>query len=87
MTSKIGQQENRIGSADAAPATCRIIDWYAKGQSCTVDVGDVRVTVRFVGRKGRRGRIAIEAPVGAVVASHSQPGSATTRGNIASKRN
>jgi len=42
------------------------IDWYAEGQRRTVEVNGVRVVVRFIGRKGRRGRIAIEAPAGAV---------------------
>jgi hypothetical protein len=42
------------------------IDWYSEGESRTVAVDGVQVTVRFVGRKGRRGRIAIEAPAGAV---------------------
>jgi hypothetical protein len=31
-----------------------------------VEVDGVRIVVRFIGRKGRRGRIAIEAPAGAV---------------------
>src|SRR4029453_4983501 len=54
-------------SPAAAPAqTSQSIEWYAEGQERTVDVGGVRVTVRFIGRKGRRGRIAIEAPAGAV---------------------
>ena len=42
------------------------IDWYAEGESRTVEVDGVQITVRFIGRKGRRGRIAIEAPAGAV---------------------
>lgn len=44
---------------------CRSIEWYADGQARVVDVGGVRVVVRFVGRKGRRARIAIIAPPGA----------------------
>ncbi len=36
-----------------------LIDWYSPGESRSVQVGDVRVIVRFVGRKGRRARIAI----------------------------
>ncbi len=48
---------------------CVCIDWYSEGQSRTVDVGGVRMTVRFVGRKGRRGRIVITAPAGAVFRS------------------
>jgi hypothetical protein len=39
---------------------------YAEGQSRTVEVGKVQVTIRYVGGKGRRGRIAIAAPAGAV---------------------
>ena len=42
------------------------IEWYYPGQSRSLEVGGVQVTVRFVGRKGRRGRIAITAPPGAV---------------------
>lgn len=42
----------------------RSIDWYGEGQSRTVRIGDVEITVRFIGRKGRRGRIAISAPPG-----------------------
>ncbi len=41
-------------------------DWYAEGQARTVVVRDCRITVRFIGRKGRRVRIAIAAPAGAV---------------------
>jgi hypothetical protein len=41
------------------------IDWYAEGEERIVEAGGVRIAVRFVGRKGRRGRIAITAPPGA----------------------
>jgi hypothetical protein len=57
----VKQSEN---SASPTPIT-QCIDWYHPGRSRTVDVGDVQVTVRFVGRKGRRARIAITAPAGA----------------------
>lgn len=40
-------------------------DWYSEGESRIVRVGDMEVHVRFVGRKGRRGRIVISAPAGA----------------------
>ena len=46
--------------------TCQSIDWYHEGQSRTVDVDGMSVTVRFIGRKGRRARIAITGPAGAV---------------------
>lgn len=49
-----------------SPPTSRCVDWYAEGQSRTVEVHGIRVTIRFIGRKGRRGRIEIEAPSGAV---------------------
>jgi hypothetical protein len=46
--------------------TSQSIDWYASGQSRTVEINGVQVTVRFVGRKGRRARIAIVAPAGSI---------------------
>ena len=44
----------------------RSIDWYAEGQAREMDVAGQRMTVKFVGRKGRRARIAISGPAGAV---------------------
>jgi hypothetical protein len=41
------------------------IDWYHEGEERIIEVDGVWVGVRFVGRKGRRGRIAITAPPGA----------------------
>jgi hypothetical protein len=41
------------------------IDWFAAGDAQTVVIGDQEIHIRFVGRKGRRGRIAITAPEGA----------------------
>lgn len=57
------------GQGPAKPPTSRLIDWYSEGETRVVEVDEVRVTVRFVGRKGRRGRIVIEAPAGAVFSS------------------
>jgi hypothetical protein len=37
-----------------AAETSQCIDWYAEGQARMVEVGDVRITIRLVGRKGRR---------------------------------
>jgi len=37
---------------------------YPSGQSRTVEVDGVRVVIKLIGRKGRRARIAIEAPAG-----------------------
>ena len=47
------------------PLTTQSIDWYAEGESRIIVSDGVRVTVRFIGRKGRRGRIMISAPPGA----------------------
>jgi hypothetical protein len=55
----------RTGSSDEK-GSCRSIEWYSEGQERVIDVGGVRVTVRFVGRSGRRARIAITAPPGTV---------------------
>jgi hypothetical protein len=51
--------------------TSRSIDWYAEGDCRVVEVAGVRIVVRMVGRKGRKVRISIEAPAGAVFASDS----------------
>jgi hypothetical protein len=44
---------------------CRCVDWYAEGETRVLECGGVQIIVRYVGRQGRRGRIAIEAPGGA----------------------
>jgi hypothetical protein len=46
-------------------ASSQSIDWYSEGESRIVEVDGVRIEVRYVGRKSRRGRIAITAPPGA----------------------
>jgi hypothetical protein len=52
------------------PAKCSwSIDWYSEGETRIVEGDGVRVIVRFVGRHGRRGRIAITAPPGAAFRS------------------
>ncbi len=53
-----------VAQADVPSSTS--IDWYSEGETRIVEVDGGRVVVRFVGRKGRRGRIVIEAPAGAV---------------------
>jgi hypothetical protein len=54
------------GPPDPPRRTCQCIDWFHEGESKVAEVNGVLVTVRFTGRKGRRGRIAIEAPTGTV---------------------
>jgi hypothetical protein len=46
------------------------IDWYAEGEERVVEADGIQISVRFVGRKGRRGRIAITAPPGAAFRTH-----------------
>jgi hypothetical protein len=59
------QEPARKAAEFGRPATSsQCIDWYSEGESRTVEVDGVRVEVRYVGRKGRRGRIAITAPPG-----------------------
>ena len=48
---------------------CQCIDWYTEGEERIVEADGIRVVVRFGGRKGRRGRIAITAPPGAAFRS------------------
>jgi hypothetical protein len=54
------------GDGQAEPKRSVCIDWYHEGESRTVEVDGIQVTVRLIGRSGRRARIAIEAPAGAV---------------------
>jgi hypothetical protein len=65
---ELSNEEPALSPAQSPP-TSKSIDWYAEGQSRTVEVEGVQITIRFIGRKGRRGRIAIEAPSGAVFQS------------------
>ena len=52
----------------SSPQSCSI-EWYAEGQSRIVECNGLRITIRLVGRKGRRARIAIAAPAGATFSS------------------
>lgn len=65
------ESEHEIDQAAASDRNCvpaetsQSIEWYAEGEERVVDVGGIRIAVRLVARKGRRGRIAITAPPGA----------------------
>jgi hypothetical protein len=59
------EAQNNENPATPAQATSKVIDWFHEGEAKVVEIDGVRMTVRFIGRKGRRGRIAIEAPAGA----------------------
>jgi hypothetical protein len=50
-------------------ASSQCIDWYSEGETRIVDANGVLVMVRFVGRHGRRGRIAITGPPGSTFRS------------------
>jgi len=56
----------------AAPPPTTLHDWYAVGQGMTVEVGGVTVAFRVVGHKGRRTRIVVTAPAGAVISGTGQ---------------
>ena len=60
MTAKTNTVIDPANARADDPAQTRIA-WYSPGQSCTVEINGAQVTVRFVGRKGRRARIAILA--------------------------
>jgi hypothetical protein len=70
MDSQQNDNQDTTGQrTHASTESSRSIDWYAEGEERVVEVGGVQVVVRFVGRKGRRGRIAITAPAGALFRS------------------
>jgi hypothetical protein len=50
---------------NAATGRSRSTDWYSEGQGRVVRIGSLRIVVTFLGRKGRRARVKIEAPAGA----------------------
>jgi hypothetical protein len=57
-----------VSSSEAVNPTSQSqsIEWYHEGESRIVEVGGVQISVRFIGRRGRRARVAITAPAGAV---------------------
>lgn len=68
-----GQPPNPVSTQSptnvVSSARSTSIEWYHEGETRVVAVDGVQVTIRLVGRRGRRARIAIEAPVGAVFRS------------------
>jgi hypothetical protein len=63
---RANSNESATSSQSPSVRICRSVEWYAEGQSRTVEVDGACIVVRFIGRKGRRGRIEIQAPAGAV---------------------
>jgi hypothetical protein len=62
------QNRNRDAAANRdlpSVTVSQCIDWYTEGEERIVEADGIRIAVRFMGRKGRRGRIAIMAPPGA----------------------
>lgn len=63
------QRTNNPGTtycrADVPTETSQSVDWYHEGEERVVEANGVQVVVRFIGRRGRRARIAIVAPAGA----------------------
>ena len=66
MDSQQKNDQDAISNRTHVPSEwSQSIDWYAEGEERIVEADGIRVVVRFVGRKGRRGRFAITAPPGA----------------------
>ena len=66
MESQQKNDQAAVSNRPRLPAvSSQCIDWYAEGEERIVEADGIRVVVRFVGRSGRRGRIAITAPPGA----------------------
>ena len=62
MDAKKNNDKNSARNRTRVPTeVSRSTEWYAAGDEWIVDVGGIWMVVRFVGRKGRRGRIAIIA--------------------------
>lgn len=66
MSKEVPCQDEVHDTAPVTPPGSISIDWYTEGDARIVQVGDVQIEVRLVGRNGRRARIAIKAPAGAV---------------------
>ena len=50
----------------ATPNASRFIDWFSKGDGVAVEANGNRTIIRIVDRKGRRNRLDITVPPGAV---------------------
>jgi hypothetical protein len=67
MDSQQNNDQSATNNRTHVPAeVSQSIDWYAEGEERIVEVGGIRIAVRFVARKGRRGRIAITSPAGTI---------------------
>jgi hypothetical protein len=70
MEDAVDKQHGRTlavaGPRLAMAEECQSIDWYHEGETRKVEVAGVEISVRLVGRKGRRARIAITAPAGSL---------------------
>jgi|WetSurMetagenome_2_1015567.scaffolds.fasta_scaffold2008356_1 hypothetical protein len=75
MDSQQNDNQDTTGQrTHASTESSRSIDWYAEGEERVVEVGGVQVVIRFVGRRGRRARIAITAPPGTAFLSSDRKG-------------
>jgi hypothetical protein len=69
-TDQSDQPDHRRRAGEGKPARAEEVpfhDWYAPGQGWEVETDGVKLSVRYVSRKGRRVRIS--APPGAVFRS------------------
>lgn len=73
------QSDEVARSSDAGPRS-HLIDWFAEGQRVSVEFAGTAVTIRYVGRKGRRARIAITGPAGTVFRAPESSETVVSRG-------
>jgi hypothetical protein len=63
MDAQQKNNQNTTGNLTHAPAEAsQCIEWYGPGAARAIEVGDMRVIVRVIGRRGRRTRILIVGP-------------------------
>jgi hypothetical protein len=63
------QEHDKSGDAERPSGTrtsSQLIDWFAEGQTLAVEFAGNVMTIRYICRRGRRARIAIMGPAGAV---------------------
>ena len=66
MTVQEHDQSGEVERPSVMGPPSQLIDWFSEGQTLAVEFAGIVMTVRYVCRKGRRARIAITGPAGAV---------------------
>lgn len=68
-----GNLHNQIAQSSKPDASHQVrhVAWFHPGQLGTIEINGLQVSVKLIQRKGRRARIAIAAPAGAVFSATS----------------